>query len=323
MRRRTVLSGLASSLLVAPGIARADEVHVSSYGALMYGAPYTVAIRKGFFKDAGADVTGVVSAKGGGTTVRNIFAGGMPYGEVSLSAAVAAVAAGLDLRIVNTGVRTAADFVWVTMGDSPVRTAQDLIGKRIAMTEPKSISEMLLIMCLSAAGLDPARVQRVALGGVGPGLTALEKGAVQAAPIIEPILSARPGRYRTVFTAKDLLKPMTQSVSVASTDLVKQQPALLRAIIEGRRSGVRFIYAEPKETAAILSDAYDNLPRDVAERAVANLVPLNYWSEGAFEIAAMNEAVRGLKIIGQIDADPDWSKLIDPSFLPADLKRGA
>jgi NitT/TauT family transport system substrate-binding protein len=322
MHRRALLSGLAGLMLIAPRRGRAEDIHVSSYGALMYGVPYTIGISKGYFRDAGADVTGVLAARGGGTTVRNILAGGLPYGEVSLAAAVAASAAGLDIRIVNTGVRTAADFAWVTMPDSAIHSISDLVGRKVAITEPKSISEMLVIMSLAAAGIEPARVQRVALGGVGPGLTALEKGAVQAAPIIDPIWSARRDRYRILFTAKDLLKPMTQSVSIATTDFIRDQPGVLRGIIAGRKRGVDFLYAQPAQAAAIISDSYDNLPRGVAEHAIADLVPLQYWSDGGFDVAAMNEMIRGLKLIGQLDADPDWGKLIDASFLPDGVKRG-
>lgn len=324
MRRRTLLSGLAASasMVMAPRAVRADDIHVSSYGALMYGTPYTVAIKKGYFQAEGADVTGVLAAAGGGTTVRNILAGGLPYGEVALAAAVAAVQAGLEIKIVTTGVRTAADFIWVTMPGSPIKSAKDLIGKKVAITAPKSISEMLVIMALDASGVDPNSVQRVALGGVGAALTALEKDAVQAAPIIDPLWSARPGRYTQLFTAKDLLKPITQSVGIATTDFIKEQPKLLRGIIAGRTKGVQSIYANPSEAAGIISEAYDNLPRDVAEHAVANLIPLKYWSEGTFDIAGMNEMARGLKIIGQLDGDPDWSKLIDPSFLPAGVAKG-
>jgi len=34
----------------------------------------------------------------------------------------------------------------------------------------------------------------------------------------------------------------------------------------------------------------------------------------------MNEFTRGLKIIGEVKGDVDWEKVIDRSFLPADLR---
>ena len=42
---------------------------VSNYGVTTNGMPYAVAMAKGFFKQQGADVTGILSSDGGGTTV--------------------------------------------------------------------------------------------------------------------------------------------------------------------------------------------------------------------------------------------------------------
>src|SRR3546814_11162956 len=78
----------------------------------MYGAPFAVALEKGFFKDAGIDVTGFITSQGGGTTVRNALASDIPYGEVALSAAIAAIKQGVNLTIVHGGVISLADNVW-------------------------------------------------------------------------------------------------------------------------------------------------------------------------------------------------------------------
>ncbi|MBI3452598.1 MAG: ABC transporter substrate-binding protein, partial [Rhodospirillales bacterium] len=249
-------------------------------------------------------------------------AGGLPYGEVSLSAAVTAIREGADIKIVNSAVRTVADILWVTTPNSDIKTIKDLVGKKMAITSPKSVTDMLSIMALEASGIKLDQVERPALGGVGSGLTALEGGAVQAAAILDPIWSARKDRYRPVFFVKDLLPPMTQVVGITTSDFAKKEPQKLRAIIAGRRAGVDFIYANPKEAGAILAKEY-NLAVPVAETAVDNMAKLEYWSRGDFDIKGMNEMVRGLKIIGEVKDDVDWSKIIDRSFLPADLRSGS
>ncbi len=70
----------------------------------MYGVPFAVALEKGYFKEAGVDVTGFITSEGGGTTVRNAMASEIPYGEVALPAAISAVKQGVDLTIVHGGV---------------------------------------------------------------------------------------------------------------------------------------------------------------------------------------------------------------------------
>ena len=38
---------------------------------------------KGYFKEEGLNITGIISSAGGGTSLRNMLAGGAPYGEVN------------------------------------------------------------------------------------------------------------------------------------------------------------------------------------------------------------------------------------------------
>ncbi|MEJ0069153.1 MAG: hypothetical protein WDO24_10975 [Pseudomonadota bacterium] len=67
---------------------------------------------QGLFPRRGIDITGILASQGGGTSVRNVLASATPYGEVALSAAIAARREGLPLIIVNTGTRHVAEFVW-------------------------------------------------------------------------------------------------------------------------------------------------------------------------------------------------------------------
>jgi len=48
---------------------------------------------------------------------------------------------------------------------------------------------------------------------------------------------------------------------------------------------------------------------------------VRYWSGGEINLKAMNEMMRAQKIVGALKDDPDWSKIIDESFLPDDLKK--
>lgn len=315
---RALVAGAALTLASVP--AKAEEITVTHWGALMYGTPYAVALKKGFFKQAGIDITGILTSKGGGTTVRNVLEGGLPYGEVALSAAVAAMQDNTDIKIVMMGVRSAADIYWVVKPDSPYKTLKDLVGKKLAITSPKSVTDSLSTMVLNKHGLFD-KIERPALGTVGAGLTALDKGAVESASLIDPLYSARKDKYRVIFAIKDELPPIAQTVAIASTKFIKEQPDKLRAIIRGRMMGVDYIYANPKDAAKLLSESYDKLPLAVAESAVMNNVAIKYWGRGGFEYAAMDEMLKALKIVGALKGEVDWSKMVDASFLPEELKK--
>jgi NitT/TauT family transport system substrate-binding protein len=315
---RALVAGAALTLAGIP--AKAEEITVTHWGALMYGTPYAVAIKKGFFKEAGIEITGILTSKGGGTTVRNVMEGGLPFGEVALSAAVAAIQEGADIKIVMMGVRSAADIYWVVPPNSPIKTVKDLVGKKLAITSPKSVTDSLTTMVLNKHGIFD-KVERPALGTIGAGLTALDKGAVDSASLIDPLYSARKDKYRVLFAIKDELPPIAQTVGIASTKFMKDEPKKLRAIIAGRMKGVDFIYSNPKEAAKILSETYDKLPLPVAESAVGNNIGIKYWGRGGFEYAAMDEMLKALKIVGALKAEVDWKKMVDTSFLPEELKK--
>src|ERR1017187_7817204 len=80
LARVGLIVGLAASIAVwkAPA-ARAETITVTHWGGQFYGVPYAVAMEKGLFKKNGVDVTGILTAAGGGNAVRNTLAGGIPF----------------------------------------------------------------------------------------------------------------------------------------------------------------------------------------------------------------------------------------------------
>lgn len=318
--RRTAMALALGTCLVAGASARAEDVVVSHYAELMYGVPWAVALDQGYFKKYGAPVTGVTSSNGGGTTIRNMLAGSLPYTETAFASVVAAVHDGVDLKIVNGAVSNAADLVWVTMPNSPVKTIKDLVGRKMAYTRPGSTTQLFAVLALNVSNIPLDKVKRVSLGSIGGGLTGLEHGVVDAAPELEPIYSRNIKKYRLVFSAADVLPPIAQHVGVVKTQFLHEHPAEVKAIIEARRDGVIFLNAHPDEAAKITAKAYD-MPVDIIRQALGRLIKAHYWSEGKIDYQAMDRAVSGLHDLGVYPEEKaDWSKIADESALPDDLK---
>src|SRR5581483_358896 len=116
----------AAILALQSPTARAETITVTHWGGQFYGLPYAVAMEKGFFKKNGVDVSGILTAAGGGTAVRNTLAGGIPFGEVSLAAAVQAINAGQKLIIIGAGAWSVADQMWLVKKDSTLKGIKDL-----------------------------------------------------------------------------------------------------------------------------------------------------------------------------------------------------
>ena len=300
-------SGLFALLVLAAAPAKAEDIVITQFGAAFAGNPFAVGIEGGYFKKAGVNITGVI-------------AGELGYGEVVLSAAVAAIQEGQDIKVVNVGARTVADIVMVVRPDGPIKTLKDLAGRKIGFSNPKSLSEIVAIMTVEKSGLKQDEVQRVALGSLGGALTALEKGGVDMAVGLQVVWQQRSDKLRVVLDAGKDLPPMVQSVGIATGDLMKKNPDKLRAIIAARREAVKFMNADPKAAAKLTQKYFPKVAPDVLERVTALLVAGHYWSEGRIEMEPIQNMARGLKLVGEVKGEIDWKKVIDASFLPKDLQ---
>jgi NitT/TauT family transport system substrate-binding protein len=305
--------------LTQTGAARAEEISVSTYGSSFSGLPYAIAMERSLFQKAGIDVTGINGSGGGGTTLRNVLASELPYGEVALSAALAAKTQGLDVIIVDVGFRTYGESALLTRKDSDIKSLADLAGKKVAITNKRSLSEMLLILALTAKGVDPSTVTFVSAGGYGQALTMLDQGAVVAAPLIIPMTITKGDKYNTLVQMKDVLPPMTGNVGVTTSAFAKAHPEKIKALIAGRRAAVKSIYDDPDAAAKTMA-TFLSLPPDVAQKAVQQLIAVKEWSEGNFDVGELERAVAGLRLVGEVKDDMNWKSLIDQSYLPDDLK---
>ena len=214
-KARIEVAATALAVMLATAAARAEEIVVSNYGVSANGMPYAVAMAKGFFKEEGADVTGIITSAGGGTTLRNMLAGNVPYGEVNPNVVVAAVQQGADIKIVSDNVSTVAEFIWAVKPNSPIKSVKDLKGKKIGYTNPRSTSQALATMVLQTGGLKTEDAELVKTGGFGEGVAALDTDLIDCAPIPEPLWSKFEGKYRAIARASDVLPPVANVVGVA------------------------------------------------------------------------------------------------------------
>ncbi|HVF64847.1 MAG TPA: ABC transporter substrate-binding protein [Casimicrobiaceae bacterium] len=317
-----MLAVVVSSALATAALAQ--EIVVSNYGVSANGMPFAVAMEKGYFKDEGINVTGIITSAGGGTTLRNMLAGNAPYGEVNPVVVVSAVLQGADLRIISDNVSTVAEFVWAVKPDSPIKSVKDFKGKRLGYTNPRSTSQALANLLLQSAGLKPEDVEMMKTGGFGEGVAALDKGLVDVVPIPEPLWSKFKDKYRAVVVASEALPPLGNVVGVTTVEGAAKHGKFISAVIRARRKAVQFMKSNPDEAADIIAKVY-NLERDVARSAVRNLTKsmtngVPYWSEGQVNLSGLKRMIDAQKEVGAITGDVDLMKIIDTRFLPDDLK---
>ena len=318
--RALALAGIG---LASVSVARAEDIVVTHYGSLLYGVPYAIAMEKGYFKAAGVDVTGILTSKGGGTSVRNMMAGDTLFAEVALPAALSAIKEGFNIKIISGGTDGRSSF-WVTRPGEKIDKPEDLKGKRFVFSRPKSVSESITLAVLKSWNVPVADVKMVAIGDFGAGLTALEHNKVDIAIIPEPIYSQKEKagvKYKILPWLDEKLPAYAQTVGIATDETIAKHGPKLKAVIEARRKGVEFLYANPKESAAILAKAY-NLPADVAASAMDNILKMNptWWNRGELQQPLMEAMAEALGSVGALQLPIDWKAATNDSFVPPSAK---
>jgi NitT/TauT family transport system substrate-binding protein len=322
MTLRSIGIIIAALGLVAASPAQAEDLLVTQYKNDPSGAPYGIALEKGFFKAHGLDITGIISGAGGGSSVRNAIASDLGYGDVTAAPVIAAAEQGQDVKIVGITSRSLADLVLIVMPESPIKSPADLKGKKFGISNPKSLGEMMGVLVMEQAGLKQGDVQMTALGSLSGALTALENGVVDVTSIPVVLFRTRGGesKYRVLVSPKDL--PLIPSqLGMATGKAMKEWPDKLRAIQTARREGTKFIYDHTDEAIEILSKVYAPLPPSEVGIMMKQLVEAKFWSEGRIEMPLLEQTVHAMKGVGMLQKDVDLKKVVDSSFLPTDLQK--
>ncbi len=318
--KTSLLLAIAAVVMAQP--ANAEDLLVTQYKNDPSGASYAVALEKGFFKQHGVDITGIVAGAGGGSSVRNAMATSIGYGDVTAAPVIAAAAQGQDVKIVGITSRSLADLVVIVMPNSPIKTPADMKGKKFGISNPKSLGEMMGVLVMEKAGLKKGDVQFTALGSLGGALTAMENGAVDITSIPLILFRTQGGekKFRVLIGPKEL--PLVPSqLGMATTEGMKKNPEKLRAIQAARRDGTKFIYEHTDEAIKILAKTYAPLPEDQVAIMVKELVDAKFWSEGRIEMPLIENTIKAMVEVGMLDKPIDPKSIVDTSFLPPDLQK--
>lgn len=333
---KTTVGGLAfvgstflsrGSLLYAKEPHNLGDITITWAGVQPFYLPCAVAKEKGFFEEEGVKVGKFFTSKGGSETVRNIIDGGLPMGECSAdSAAMAIVKRNEPFKLVAGGAKSPGSVVWVVRPDSNIKKIQDLKGKTMSFTTPGSVSEAVAALVLEAVpGIDPKDVKRIPAGGMGAGLTLLDKGEVDAAFCSYPTMLTQGSKFRVLFYATDFVPDYFMSFWMARESFLKANPDVMRAFLRARERGVKFILENPEEAAKIFMKTCDSVT--TVKGAMETLkhegiLDGKYYSDNRFNNQGLETVVKGMRVVGAIapDAKIPWAKIIDQSYIDPDKR---
>ena len=316
-----VLAGCGDSGLTEG--AEGGDVTVTNHPALLFSPPWIAAADQKLFEKNGLNVKQIVGSEGGGTTVRNVVSGGLPIGEVATTAAVTAFQAGADIRIVGGGVASSKDVLWVTQPDSKLDSIEDLRGKEVGYTSPGSVTQGLLALSLERSGVGVDNVKMRSMGGLPEGLTALKNGDIDAAAILEPVMSeqVKEERWKPVFQASEYVPEFLSTVIISGPGVLEKDPELVKRTVAARADGIEFLKRDPEAVAKAWAKEAEIKPES-ALKALHTVDAEKHWVVGLDSPEALETVAEEMRLIDLLPGgqEIDWDALVVQDFIPADQR---
>ncbi|MEV4447933.1 ABC transporter substrate-binding protein [Streptomyces mirabilis] len=321
---RRLLAGLAvGSFLVAAsacgssGGGGASDKNASSGGTttvkvgvipIVDVAPLYLGQQKGFYSKRGLKLS-MTTAQGGAAIVPGVVSGQFQFGFSNMTSLMIAQSQNVPVKAVVNGVASTGvagkDFGAITVKKgSPIKSAKELEGKKIAVNTLKNINETAVRESVRKAGGDPSKVKFVELA-FDQMPAALDSGQIDAAMVVEPALATVKSQGATEIASSlvDVAKGLTVAMYFTSTQYEQKNPDVVKKFQEATAESLAYADAHPDEVRQAVT-TYTKIPA-----ATLAQVTLPKWP------AEPNHAsIETLEKLGERDglfkSTPDLDKLL-------------
>lgn len=196
--------------------------------------------------------------------------------------------------------------------DSPIKTARDLIGKKVAVNTLGAHLEFVLREYLARNGLSASEARQVTLVAIPPvtGEQVLRQGQVEVSTLSGVLRdkALERGGIHSLFNDTDLFGQFTGGAYVLRDKFIKDNPNASRKLVEGISRAIQWAQTTPPE------EVRARFEKIVAERKRnEDASPIKYWKSTG--VASKG----GLISDGEIQIWIDWL-VKDGLFKPGQLK---
>jgi NitT/TauT family transport system substrate-binding protein len=253
--RNSASTAAAVSALARPYVARAAGPlkPVSLTVDWLFQGPnagFLVAHEQGFYRDAGLDVT-ISPGKGSGTTAQLVASKATQIGFSDGFVVGSSIAKGMAIKTVASIYRRDPAAIMV-LADSAIKTPKDLEGKAVAMTAGSG-QFLQWPAFVKGAGIDGSKIQIVNIdpAGVGPALVSGKVPAIGGYVFsYAPSIEIRAKKELRLFWFADYGVTIVSNGIIVHQDLLKSDPALIRAFVPAAVKGFLYGRQHPDEACA-------------------------------------------------------------------------
>jgi NitT/TauT family transport system substrate-binding protein len=261
-----MLGALCGCSLGARSVHAADKItFVTDFGYNGRHAYYFVALEKGYYAKQDLDVR-IVRGQGSADAVKQVAAGSAQLGFADTAAVI--LGRGNDqipTKVVAVVYAKPPHAIYV-LKESGIAKPKDLEGKKIADTAFSAVPK-LFDAYAKAAHIDAGKVTwLVATSDALPGmLTTGRADGIGQFIVGEPLL-AKSAAPKQVFALSyaDVGIDLYGNGIIASDDLIKSKPDLVRRFVTATMQGLKDAIANPQEAGTIMNKHHREVDADIA-----------------------------------------------------------
>ena len=312
----------AAALLLAAGSARADDqIKVGKGGVALIFNIVEVGKQVGIFKQFGIDVTGV-QFDGEAPLEKAMTAGDLDIG-LAAGTSMGFTLKGVPMHAVAELSGAPYDFVVGVKPDSPLKTADDLKGKKVSVTSTGSLTWWLAHQLATQKGWGADAITTVPLGSTAAQFAAMGHGDVDAQTTTPETAFnyVENGQMRVLVFYGDEIKQFISHTILASDTLLAKKPDVVRRFLQGWFTTIKWVKdpAHHDQTAKIIADVMNISPSAASKALDIDVKGLS--DDGAFDPVSVDMVRNSLPAFGVLDSVPPVKGLYDDQYVPVKLAK--
>ncbi|MEU0031399.1 ABC transporter substrate-binding protein [Streptomyces sp. NPDC006335] len=269
-------------------------------------APIYLGQKKGFYSKHGLKLQ-ISTASGGAAIVPGVASGQFQFGFSNVTSLLIAQSSGVPVKAVSNGIASTGlqgkDFAGIAVKEgSPIKSAKDLEGRKVAINSLKNINESAVRESVRKDGGDPDKVQFVELA-FDQMPAALDGGQVDAACAVEPALATIKSQGGQVIASPlvDVAEDTTVALYFTSTRYQQQNADVVKKFQAATAESLAYADAHPDEARAIIT-TYTKIPASVLEQVTLPKWPAEPNRQSIEALAELGEGDGFFKKTPDVDA---------------------
>ena len=309
------LLALAISV-AAPAAPALEMIQTGLIGSPQAGGwPYYIALREGFFTDAGVslDIVYVPTASG---LVQQLAAGSLDVVNIGIVEPIHAIARGAPVAIVRV---TGAVPPYAVIARPEIKTIQDLKGHTVVISGLLDINRVYLERVLKAGGLTDSDIEITVIGATAGRYAALQSNAAQATMLVPPYnFIAETAGYTNLGAMMKFASDLPFGSTDVSLAFAKKHPDALKGFVTALDKGIAWFNDPANRAAAIdlLDKEMKGANRDGVAKSYDFFHEIGYFSNTAVSRKKIDTLMDDMTAIGDTDGRVPFEKLVVPGVTP-------